>query len=99
MCLSGEQARSGFFLPYSLGMLNKALFVIYVLYCFEVGVFLIVFPWIRLWDQNLLLGYYPFLQVLFLNNFFRGAVSGLGIANLILGACEVAQFQRYFREV
>ena len=96
-----EEIGSGRFssLSHSLGMLNKVLFVIYVLYCFEVGIFLIVFPWVRLWEQNLLLGYHPFLQVLFLNNFFRGAVSGLGIANVILGAFEVARFQRYFRKV
>ena len=83
----------------SRGMLNKALFVVYVLYCFEVGIFLILFPWMRLWEQNFLLGYHPLLRMLFLNDFFRGGVSGLGLANFILGAWEVAQFQRYFRKV
>ena len=79
-------------------MLNKLFFVIYVLYCLEVGVFLIVFPWMHLWEENSLLGYYPFLRVVVLNNFFRGAVSGLGVANLILGAWEIAHFQRYFKK-
>ncbi len=79
-------------------MVNKALFVIYVLYCLEVGIFLLVYPWMRLWDQNFLLQYSSYLRVLLLNDFFRGAVSGLGIANLILGAWEVAHFQRYFRK-
>ncbi len=79
-------------------MVNKVLFVIYVLYCLEVGIFLLVYPWMRLWDQNFLLQYSSFLRVLLLNDFFRGAVSGLGIANLILGAWEVAHFQRYFRK-
>ncbi len=80
-------------------MVNKALFVIYVLYCLEVGIFLLVYPWMRLWDQNFLLQYSAYLRVVLLNDFFRGAVSGLGIANLILGAWEVAHFQRYFRKV
>ncbi len=80
-------------------MVNKALFVIYVLYCLEVGIFLLVYPWMRLWDQNFLLQYSSYLRVVLLNDFFRGAVSGLGIANLILGAWEVAHFQRYFRKV
>ncbi len=80
-------------------MVNKALFVIYVLYCLEVGIFLLVYPWMRLWDQNFLLQYSSLLRVVLLNDFFRGAVSGLGIANLILGAWEVAHFQRYFRKV
>ncbi len=79
-------------------MVNKALFVIYVLYCLEVGIFLLVYPWMRLWDQNFLLQYSSFLRVLLLNDFVRGAVSGLGIANLILGAWEVAHFQRYFKK-
>jgi hypothetical protein len=79
-------------------MVNKALFVIYVLYCLEVGIFLLVYPWMRLWDQNFLLQYSSYLRVVLLNDFFRGAVSGLGIANLILGAWEVAHFQRYFRK-
>ncbi len=79
-------------------MVNKVLFVIYVLYCLEVGIFLLVYPWMRLWDQNFLLQYSAYLRVVLLNDFCRGAVSGLGIANLILGAWEVAHFQRYFRK-
>ncbi len=79
-------------------VVNKTLFVIYVLYCLEVGIFLLVYPWMRLWDQNFLLQYSSYLRVVLLNDFVRGGVSGLGIANLILGAWEVAHFQRYFRK-
>jgi len=79
-------------------MVNKGLFVLYVLYCLEVGIFLLVYPWMRLWDQNFLLQYSAYLRVVLLNDFVRGAVSGLGIANLILGAWEVAHFQQYFRK-
>ena len=78
-------------------MLAKLLFGIYVLYCFEVGLFLIVFPWMEFWQQNLLLDYVPVLKTLILNNFFRGAVTGLGIANLILGAWELAGLRRTLR--
>lgn len=77
-------------------MINRTLFLIYVLYCLEVGIFLIIYPWVRLWEQNSLLFHYPELRVIFLNDFFRGAVSGLGVSNLVLGAWEVAHFQRYF---
>ena len=80
-------------------MVNKALFVIYVLYCLEVGIFLLVYPWMRLWDQNFLLQYSSSLRLVLLNDFFRGAVSGLVIANLFLWAWEVASFQRYFTNV
>ena len=79
-------------------MLNKLLFLIYVVYCFEVGLFLIVFPWMDFWKQNFLLFHYPVLRMVFLNNFFRGAVSGLGFVNLILGAWEIAHFRQYFQK-
>ena len=77
-------------------MIAKALFFLYVFYCFEVGVFLLIFPWSNIWDQNSLLSHYPDLRLIILNNFFRGAVSGLGLANLLLGFWEVGHFNRYF---
>lgn len=79
-------------------MANRFLFGIYVLYCFEVGIFLLFFPWLRLWEQNSLLSYYPYLRQIVLDNFFRGAVSGLGVANIILGVWEIAHFRQYFRK-
>jgi len=79
-------------------MAGRFLFIIYVIYCFEVGLFLIVFPWMEFWKQNFLLYEYPSLRLLFLNDFFKGAVSGLGIANIILGAWEIAHFRHYFRK-
>ncbi len=77
---------------------GKVLFVVYVLYCLEVGVFLVIYPWILSWEQNFLLYQFPFLKALFLNFFFRGAVSGLGVANIILGAWEIAHSYTYFRK-
>ena len=77
-------------------MASKFLFSLYVLYCFEVGIFLLIFPWMDFWKQNSLLYHYPALRVIFLNNFFRGAVSGLGISNIILGTWEIAHFKQYF---
>ncbi len=79
-------------------MINKLLFCIYVLYCFEVGVFLVVLPWMGLWEQNSLLESYSYLRSVVLNNFFRGAISGLGVVNLVLGVWEVAHFNYYFRK-
>jgi hypothetical protein len=78
-------------------MIHKFLFCIYVLYCFEVGLVLIFFPWMQLWENNWILNLSPQLKVILLNNFFRGAVSGLGVANLVLGVWEVAHFREYFK--
>ena len=77
-------------------MASKLFFSIYVLYCFEVGLFLVVFPWMEFWTDNPVLFNYPFLKPLFLNNFFRGAVAGLGLANIVLGVWEIAHFKYYF---
>lgn len=73
-------------------MAGSILFGVYILYCLEVGVFLIIYPWLPLWEHNSLLYAYPALRSIVLNNFFRGAVSGLGFSNLILGAVEGANF-------
>jgi len=79
-------------------MLGKLLVGIYILYCFEVGAFLIVFPWLDFWKENLLLAHWPFLQPLFLNPFFRGAVTGLGVSNIFLGAWEIGNLWRRLQQ-
>ena len=78
-------------------VVGRLLFGIYVLYCLEIGLFLVVFPWMDFWKQNFLLYEFPFLRGLFLNGYFRGAVTGLGIANIILGAAEIAHRWAAFR--
>ena len=79
-------------------MVSRLLFFVYVVYCLEVGLFLIVFPWTLLWEQNALLDYYPYLRAVLLNNFVKGGISGLGAANLLLGSWEVVHFREYFKK-
>lgn len=79
-------------------MVNRILLLLYILYSIEVGIFLIVFPWMRLWEDNVFLNYYPQLRVVVMNHFFRGAVTGLGFANLIVGAWEIVNIPRSFRK-
>jgi hypothetical protein len=45
-----------------------------------------------LWEHNLVLSNFPFLRGFFVNYFLRGAVTGLGLANVILGILEIGQF-------
>jgi hypothetical protein len=49
-----------------------------------VGVVLVVVPWTTLWDANYLLQPYPALRAVLLNPYARGAVTGLGVLNLVL---------------
>jgi hypothetical protein len=56
---------------------------------FEVGFVLIVIPWSAFWDRNYFAQMAPPLGALITNNFFRGAVSGLGLINVLAGLAEL----------
>ncbi|MFI5182827.1 MAG: hypothetical protein ACHQNV_00395 [Vicinamibacteria bacterium] len=47
-----------------------------------------IFPWTEAWDSNYLLHPYPLIRCLALSAFTRGAVSGLGLVNLVLAVHE-----------
>ena len=53
-----------------------------------VGLVLIVAPWTVLWDANYLLQPLPLLRSVLLSPFARGAVSGLGVVNILLAIDE-----------
>jgi hypothetical protein len=78
--------------------MNRLLAVSFILFCFEIGLFLVFVPWSSLWEHNVLLLYIP-LRGLLLNNFVRGAVSGLGVIDLLLGLGELNQFWKSFKIV
>lgn len=56
-----------------------------------VGLILAVAPWTALWDTNYLLSPHPALRSLLLSAFTRGAVSGLGLVNIVLALHEIRQ--------
>ena len=70
--------------------MNRLLAVAFILFCFEIGLFLIFVPWSTLWETNALLTYSFLLRNFLLNNFVRGAVSGLGVVDVALGLSELA---------
>jgi hypothetical protein len=74
-------------------MVNKILVLVFIFFCFELGIFLIVFPWSQYWDNNFFLFHFAFLRPLILNNYFRGAVTGLGVVDLALGFLEAVNFR------
>lgn len=74
----------------------KYVFFVYVAFCLYIGVCLLVIPWVPwVWENNFFLIRYRFLRLVLLNPFFRGAVSGLGAVNVIVGIFVVV---RFFRE-
>jgi hypothetical protein len=54
-----------------------------------VGLVLLVAPWTSLWDSNWLLQPHPAVRSVFLNAFTRGAVSGLGLVNILIALHDV----------
>jgi hypothetical protein len=50
---------------------------------------LIVLPWSSFWDHNYFGQIVPALLPILRNNFIRGAVSGLGVINLVAGFFEL----------
>lgn len=72
----------------------KLMSLIFVLVCFEVGVFLLVFPWMAVWDHNSVAVQLPWLAAVWTSPFFRGAVSGLGLVNIYISFLEVLRLVR-----
>jgi hypothetical protein len=56
-----------------------------------VGVILAVAPWTALWDANHILSPYPALRSVVLSSFTRGAVTGLGLVNILLALHDIVQ--------
>ena len=77
--------------------MNRVLAIAFILFCFEIGLFLMFAPWSALWDHNFLLSFAPSLRAFLLNNFVRGAVSGLGFVDCILGLSELYIFWKSLR--
>jgi hypothetical protein len=65
-----------------------------VVLCFEVGVFLLVFPWMDAWNQSWFPSQTTWLLDLWESNFFRGALSGLGAINIYISFAEMMRLLR-----
>jgi hypothetical protein len=67
---------------------NRLLGVCFAIFTFQVGVFLVVFPWTDTWNLNYFQGLVPALQDIWDHPYFRGAVTGLGLLNVYLAGLE-----------
>jgi hypothetical protein len=73
---------------------SKLLGLLAVVLCFEVGVFLVVFPWMDAWGRNSLPIDAVYMIDLWENNYFRGALSGLGLINIWISFQEMLRLLR-----
>jgi hypothetical protein len=64
--------------------------LILVAFFLEMGLLLLVLPWSGFWDRNYFAAAWPGLRPILTNNFFRGAITGLGFVNLYAGFADLA---------
>ena len=70
--------------------------ILYILYCLEVGGFLLFLPWLGIWENNFLLYLYPQFRPIVSNSFLKGGVLGLGLVNIFIGIQEIAHFKKVY---
>ena len=64
--------------------MNRIYRALLVVVAFEMGVLLLYLPWSIYWEQNFFLNHYPALRSVVLHPSFRGAISGIGILDILL---------------
>jgi hypothetical protein len=74
---------------------HKATALFLIVFCLEVGVVLLVFPWSDYWDNNFFSTWIPAFHQCWDNSYVRGAVSGLGIANIMIAFGELFRLRRF----
>jgi hypothetical protein len=64
---------------------SRLLTICIAIFTFEVGLFLVLFPWMEdTWKVNYLRSLAPWLQNLWDQAAFRGALTGLGLVNIYI---------------
>jgi len=74
---------------------HKLVGLLFVILCFEVGIFLVAFPWSSYWNVNFFSGLSPAWAEIWVSPYARGAVTGLGFVNLYVSLLEVFRLQRF----
>ncbi len=90
----GLEARISIVERNSLPWYSKLLRLCFIIFCFEIGVFLVVFPWMEVWEANQVAAYASWLADLWGSPFFRGALSGLGLVNIYISFVEILRLIR-----
>ncbi len=73
---------------------HKLGMVLFIVVCFEVGLFLLLFPWMQYWRNNTISSLAPWVHDLWNSSFFRGALSGVGLVNLYISIAELIRLRR-----
>ena len=84
-------------------MVERLTVIFFIVLCVLLGTYLILAPWDRLfgpWGENYLLVFLadkagaPIIQRAVASTWFRGAITGLGVLNLMIAAWEIFNFKQ-----
>jgi hypothetical protein len=87
---AGQQAHAS-------GWRHKTVALLLVFFCFEMGVFLLLFPWLDAWNQNYFASLSPAWYGFWSSPYFRGALSGLGLIDIAISFSSLFRLRRYSR--
>ena len=76
---------------------HKVSAILFITFCLEIGLFLLVFPWTEYWDSNYFSALLPSWEPIWDNMYLRGAISGLGAVNLYICFSEMFRLRRFSR--
>ncbi len=69
--------------------------LVYIFFCFEIGVFLLLFPWLDFWQQNFFSGLSPAWYDIWNSPYVRGAISGIGVIDIGISFAELFRLRRF----
>jgi hypothetical protein len=74
---------------------SRLLSICFVIFAFEVGLFLVVVPWMdETWALNSIQELVPALENIWIDPYFRGAITGLGLVNIYIACREMFRLFR-----
>jgi hypothetical protein len=76
---------------------QKVSAIVFITFCLEIGLYLLIVPWTESWDGNYFSGLLPQIKPYWDNLYVRGAVSGLGAVNLYISLVEIFRLRRFLR--
>ena len=76
---------------------HKASAVVFITFCLDIGLFLLIFPWTDYWDffGAYLAAHATAWHSLVDSMYARGAISGIGVVNLYISLGEVFGLRRF----
>lgn len=74
---------------------HKASALLGIVFCLEIGIFLMAMPWTPYWDGNFFLSIQPGWRQFWNSSYARGAVTGLGALNVYIAFGEVVRLRRF----